>query len=81
MRAFTAGSGMREATGSGRGLSRHRGGETAATVGQERTTGCSIQGVKWCQYVCIALIVEGINGLQSRLRRFDSDPSLHKTKC
>ena len=36
-------------------------------------------GVKWCQSVCNVLIVEGTSGLQSRLRRFDSDPSLQKT--
>ena len=35
-----------------------------------------IQGVKWRQHVCNVLIVEGTSGLQSRLRRFDSDPSL-----
>ena len=33
-------------------------------------------GGKWCQNMCNVWILEGISGLQSRLRRFDSDPSL-----
>ncbi len=35
-------------------------------------------GGKLRQSVCSALILKGTNGLQSRLRRFDSDPSLQK---
>ena len=35
-------------------------------------------GGKLRQSVCNALILKGTNGLQSRLRRFDSDPSLHE---
>ena len=44
----------------------------------EGSAGDDRQGGKMCQSKCKTLICKSTNGLQSRLRRFDSDPSLHE---
>ena len=56
MRAFTAGSGVLETTGSGRGVSGHQGGATSGFGGTGEPLKAIVQGVKMRQQAFKLLI-------------------------